>query len=266
MIYCVKRKVFFMNKFDFEVCPVCQGELYVNRLACKNCKSEFPVEKPISKFDLLTYEQKEFLEVFLKNRGNIKIIGEDLQISYPTVKKRLDDLLKNLGYAEEQEKFSEVKLDMNTFGKIDYNSTIPSEIIRRKIYENGGSIVISLLDGKQCRVVASADGKSFASDKLNDYKLSFDYSVFNCIVDLLKVSKQYKAPKGNGHGKEDKVGYGKCTEDTIVGTVAVKYFKKEYGESTYDPTFVLAAILDWAGIGINQRGFISLNPNYIAKL
>ena len=101
---------------------------------------------------------------------------------------------------------------------------------------------------------------------VNDYKLSFDYSVFNCIVDLLKVSKQYKALKGNGHGKKDKVGYGKCTEDTIVGTVAVKYFKKKYGESTYDPTFVLAAILDWAGIGINQRGFVSLNPNYIAKL
>jgi hypothetical protein len=255
-----------MNKFDFESCPVCQGELYVSRQVCKNCKAEFPVEKTISKFDLLTGEQKEFLEAFLKNRGNIKIIGEELKISYPTVKKRLDDLLKKLGYAEEQEKLCEVKLDMNTFGEIDYNSTIPSEIIRRKIYENGGSIVISLLDGKQCRVIASVDGKSFTSDKLNNYKLSLNYSVFNDIVDLLKSSQQYRAPKGNGHGKEDKVGYGKCTEDTIVGTVAVNYFKKKYGESTYDPTFVLAAMLDWAGIGINQRGFVSLNPNYISKL
>jgi hypothetical protein len=110
------------------------------------------------------------------------------------------------------------------------------------------------------------DGKSFTSDKLNNYKLSLNYSVFNDIVDLLKSSQQYRAPKGNGHGKEDKVGYGKCTEDTIVGTVAVNYFKKKYGESTYDPTFVLAAMLDWAGIGINQRGFVSLNPNYISKL
>ena len=255
-----------MNKFNFEACPVCQGELYINRLSCKDCKSEFPVNKSISKFDLLSCDQKEFLETFLMNRGNIKIIGEKLQISYPTVKKRLDDLLETLGYVEQQEDICEVTLDMNTFGKIDYNSTIPAEIIRRKMYENGGSVIISLLDGKQCKVIASSDGKSFTSDKLNDYKLPFDYSVFNCIVDLLKNSKQYRAPKGNGHGKDDKVGYGKCTEDTIVGTVAINYFKKQYGESTYDPTFVLAAILDWACIGINQRGFVSLNPNYIANI
>ena len=62
------------------------------------------------------------------------------------------------------------------------------------------------------------------------------------------------------------MGYGKCTEDTIVGTIATKYFGKEQGESTYDPTFVIAAVLEWAEIAINQRGFVSLNPKYIAKL
>lgn len=255
-----------MREFDFENCPVCKGELYINRLSCKNCKSEFPVEKPISKYDLLPNEQKEFLETFLRNRGNIKTVGEDLHISYPTVKRRLEELLVNLGLEEPEENDCEVVLDMNTFGKIDFDSTIPSDIIRRKIYESGGSVVISLLDGKQCRIVASADGKTFTSDKLNKYQISFEYSVFNHIVDLLKQSKHYRAPKGNGHGKEDKVGYGKCTEDTIVGTVAIKHFKKQYGESTFDPTFVLAAMLDWAGIGINQRGFVSLHPSYIAKL
>lgn len=253
-----------MKKFDFETCPVCKGELYINRLSCKNCKSEFPVDKSISKYDLLSVDQKDFLETFLRNRGNIKTVGENLHISYPTVKRRLNDLLVSLGLEDTDENISEIVLDMKTFGKIDYDSNAPSEIIRRKLYENGGSVVIPLLDGKPCRILASTDGKSFTSDKLNRHQLSFDYSVFNCIVDLLKSSKQYKAPKGNGHGKEDKVGYGKCTEDTIVGTVAINYFKKQYGESTYDPTFVLAAMLDWAGIANNQRGFVSLNPNYVA--
>ena len=254
-----------MQKFDFETCPVCNGELYINRLSCKSCKSEFPVDKPISKYDLLSVEQKKFLETFLRNRGNIKTVGEDLHISYPTVKRRLDDLLVSLGFEDTEEKISEVVLDMKNFGQIDYDSNIPSEIVRRKLYENGGVVVIPLLDGKPCRILASADGKSFTSDKLNKHQLPFDYSVFNCIVDLLKGSKQYRAPKGNGHGKEDKVGYGKCTEDTIVGAVAIHYFKKQFGESTYDPTFVLAAMLDWAGIANNQRGFVSLNPNYIEK-
>lgn len=255
-----------MKKVDFEICPACDGELYVNRLSCKNCKSEFPVNKPISKYDLLTDEHKKFLEIFLRSRGNIKTVSEDLHLSYPTVKKRLEELLVNLGIEEPEENECEVILDMKTFGKIDFDSTIPSEIIRGKIFENGGSVIIPLLDGKPCRIVASADGKSFTSDKLNKYQIYYEYSVFNHIVDLLKQSKYYRAPKGNGHGKEDKVGCGKCTENTIVGTVAIKYFKKKYGESTYDPTFVLAAMLDWAGIGINQRGFVSLNPNYLAKL
>ena len=255
-----------MKNFSFKTCPVCDGELYIHRLSCKNCESEFPIDKPLSKYDLLPDEQKEFLETFLQSRGNIKTVGEALHISYPTVKRRLDELLVNLGFEEPNKNDCEVGLDMAAFGNIDFNSTVPSDIIRRKIYENGGAVVISLLDGKQCRIVTSADGRSFTSDKLNNYKIAFEYSVFNHIVDLLKQSKNYRAPKGNGHGKEDKVGYGKCTEDTIVGTVAIKYFCKQYGESTYDPTFVLAAMLDWAGIGINQRGFVSLHPNYIAKL
>ena len=73
------------------------------------------------------------------------------------------------------------------------------------------------------------------------------------------------APKGNGHGKEDKVGYGKCTDDTVMGAIAINYFKKSYGESTYDPVFVLAAMLDWAGIASNNRGYISLTADYLSK-
>ena len=255
-----------MKDFDFETCPVCEGELRINRLSCQNCKSEFPVDRPMSKYDLLSNEKREFLETFLRKRGNIKMVGEELNISYPTVKRRLEELLVYLGLEESKEEECEVLLDMNTFGRIDFDSTDPAEIVRRKIYENGGSVVIKLLDGKPCRIVASADGRSFTSDKLNKYQIRYEYSVFNCIVDLLKNSRNYRAPKGNGHGKEDKVGYGKCTEDTIVGTIAIKYLRKEYGASTYDPVFVLAAMLDWAGIAMNQRGFMTLHPNYIAKM
>ncbi len=255
-----------MSKFSFNKCPVCNGELRINRLLCSNCHAEYPMDKSISVFDTLSSQQREFLEVFLKNRGNIKMVGEHLHISYPTVTKRLDDLLRKLGLIENEKEFEEVILDMKLFGKVNYNSTVPSEIIRRKLFENKGVINIPLLDGNLCRIVASSDGKTFTSDKIHNNKLAFEYTVFDHIVELLKNSKDYRAPKGNAHGKEDKVGYGKCTEDTIVGTIAIKYFGKEYGESTLDPTFVFAAVLEWAEIAINQRGFVSLNPKYIAKL
>ena len=86
-----------MSKLDFNICTVCENKLHISRLACPNCKAEYPTEKNLSVFESLSPQQKEFLEVFLKSRGNIKMVGEQLQISYPTVTKRLDDLLISLG-------------------------------------------------------------------------------------------------------------------------------------------------------------------------
>jgi hypothetical protein len=37
--------------------------------------------------------------VFIKNRGNIKQIEKELNISYPTVKKMLDEVILGLGYS-----------------------------------------------------------------------------------------------------------------------------------------------------------------------
>lgn len=39
-----------------------------------------------------------FVEVFLKNSGSIKAIEKDLNISYPTVKKLLNEVLNTMGY------------------------------------------------------------------------------------------------------------------------------------------------------------------------
>jgi hypothetical protein len=51
------------------------------------------------KFCQLSSEQKNFVEVFIKNRGNIKEVEKDLGISYPTVRNRLDAVIAALGYA-----------------------------------------------------------------------------------------------------------------------------------------------------------------------
>ena len=43
------------------------------------------------------------MEIFIKNRVNIKAVEKEMSISYPTVKKMLDDLIINLGYNPEDE-------------------------------------------------------------------------------------------------------------------------------------------------------------------
>lgn len=40
--------------------------------------------------------------------------------------------------------------------------------------------------------------------------------------------------------------------------VAKKYYGKEDDESSFDPLFVIASILDWANIVRNKRGYMEL--------
>ena len=243
-------------------CPNCGGKLEVTRLMCSDCRAEYPIAEGLSPYDYLDNAQLSFLETFLKCKGNLKSVGEMLNISYPTVKKRFYDLLVSLGYAEE--KNNEEVFHMPDLSTVNIAGNKASQIIKRKLYEAGGSAVIPLFNGDLCRVVFAKSQDSFTSDKLNNYKFEYDFSVFDCVVELLKNSPNYKAPKGLGGGK-DKVGYGKCTEDTVVGTIAVKYFGKGIGEYTYDPVFVVAAMLEWAGIAHNLRGYIQLTDARFAE-
>lgn len=131
-----------------------------------------------------------------------------------------------------------------------------SDIVREKLLANGGTAVIPLLEGGLCTISLADRGHAITSDKLNGFQYAL--SVFDVIVELLQHSPQGKARKGNAHGHEDKVGCGRCTADTVVGAIAIHYFRKKTGESCFDPVFVLAAVLDWAGIAKNGRGYIIL--------
>jgi len=66
----------------------------------------------LSKFDYLTKEQQYFIEVFIKNQGNIKQIEKELGISYPTVKKNLEDVSLALGYKVEKEKDDDRRIEI----------------------------------------------------------------------------------------------------------------------------------------------------------
>lgn len=137
----------------------------------------------------------------------------------------------------------------------------PSEIIRDKLLANGGYAVIKQARGGVCQVRDCGDGKTFQCDKL-PVAQNYTYQVFDVVVDLL--IRNGKSRKGNG--RNFRFGEGECTEDTVVGTIAKNYFGKQIGESTYDPVFVLAAVLEWAGIARNGYGYMELTPDYLVKL
>ncbi len=80
-------------------CPVCAHELAVTRLQCGHCGTAVEGQFSLGRFARLKGDQLVFLEVFVKNRGIIKDVEAELGISYPTVRARLDDVLRTLGFA-----------------------------------------------------------------------------------------------------------------------------------------------------------------------
>jgi hypothetical protein len=80
------------------VCPVCREPLAIARLHCRGCGTSIDGDFTPSKLCSLAPEHQEFIEVFLRCRGNIKEVERDLGISYPTVRARLDDTIRALGY------------------------------------------------------------------------------------------------------------------------------------------------------------------------
>jgi hypothetical protein len=108
-------------------CPVCKQDLQVTRLHCDNCGTAIEGSFALCRFCRLTYEQKQFIETFIKCRGNIKEVEKDLNISYPTVRSRLDDVITALGYPVKGTKADDGKkdiLDMLSRGEISYDDAL----------------------------------------------------------------------------------------------------------------------------------------------
>ena len=78
-------------------CPVCGGEYEIARLTCKKCKSELSGNFSGCDFCNLSDDDAFFVLTFLKCRGSIKDVERELGISYPTVRGRLDTVIKRLG-------------------------------------------------------------------------------------------------------------------------------------------------------------------------
>lgn len=79
-------------------CPMCEAELVVTHLRCQQCGTGLEGVFHLTKFDRLSREQLSFVDVFLKNRGVIRDVERELTISYPTVRSRLDEVIRALGY------------------------------------------------------------------------------------------------------------------------------------------------------------------------
>ena len=85
-------------------CPICAGQLEPVKLKCVSCDVMLEGKLPASRLALLSPDQQQFVEVFLVMRGNIKEVEKELGISYPTVRKKLDEVIQALGHIPKEER------------------------------------------------------------------------------------------------------------------------------------------------------------------
>ena len=79
-------------------CPVCSSELAVTRLHCRSCGTTLEGDFSVGRFGRLSRDQMTLLESFLRSRGNLRDMERELGISYPTVRSRVESLVRALGF------------------------------------------------------------------------------------------------------------------------------------------------------------------------
>jgi hypothetical protein len=81
--------------------PVSGNELIVTRLECPQSGIVIEGQFSLGWIGRLSREQLDFVELLVKNRGNIQKLASDLDMAYNTARSRLDEIVTALGGAPE---------------------------------------------------------------------------------------------------------------------------------------------------------------------
>jgi hypothetical protein len=110
--------------------------LAVTRLNCPSCDTNLEGRFQFSRIERLTPEQRGFVELFVRCEGKLNWVAQELKVSYPTVRGRLEEAIRAMGYevreappAEEKQRIAEQRqaiLDELAAGRIS-----PTDAIRQ---------------------------------------------------------------------------------------------------------------------------------------
>lgn len=96
------------------ICPICQSELEVARLHCSSCDTSIEGHFAMGQFSNLTPEQLEFVFTFVRCEGKINRMEQELDLSYPTIRNRLHEVIRALGYEPGKDESIEVNAEIRS--------------------------------------------------------------------------------------------------------------------------------------------------------
>jgi hypothetical protein len=79
-------------------CPVCGERLSITRFHCRSCDTTIEGHFDIGRFGRLSAEQLGFLETFIRCEGKLSRMEPELGMSYPTLRARLLEIIRTMGY------------------------------------------------------------------------------------------------------------------------------------------------------------------------
>lgn len=79
-------------------CPVCSEELTAVRLHCRSCDTTIEGRFDFGRLGRLSQDQLEFVEAFIGCEGKLNRLEKELELSYPTLRSRLNEIIRQMGY------------------------------------------------------------------------------------------------------------------------------------------------------------------------
>jgi len=148
-------------------CPVCGGELMVTRLACPGCETTIegsfqPVGggtgaftpeqlKWLMPFARLNTEQLQFILTFVRCEGRFNRMEEEMKMSYPTLRNRMNEIMRAMGYEPARE-------DLQAPAAV-----LPNATERKKILDDLDKGLITLAEARR-RLKGIREETSVSSD------------------------------------------------------------------------------------------------------
>lgn len=145
----------------------------------------------------------------------------------------------------------------------DKEDSLVVKKIKYKLKSLGGSALIPLYRGDLCDIKFDSNGNGIVSSKI-PVKDKLTWEVFDAAVEVV-INNGGKALKGYAQSGA-KLGSDRLPLDSVEGYIAHKVYGVEMGKTSFGPGFVIFAILDWAGICNNERGYISLKQKFLMEL
>lgn len=132
------------------------------------------------------------------------------------------------------------------------------------IKDEEGNLIINEKQAKIVRRIYKdyLDGKGLVSPKIPPAN-QLVWEVFDAAVEVV-LNNGGKAVKGKARSGA-KLGSDDLPLNSVEGYIAHKVHGVKEGETAFGPGFVICAVLDWADICKNERGYLTMNPTFSDK-